>query len=143
MNTLEKQILEIISIPQVSGLATISEDGKPWVRNVVTRGNEDMILQIATSKHMRKVKHITDSPEVHLSCGSNSLTEMAPYLQITGIASIDESEEVKGAFWNPGLEQYFNGPTDPDYVVIKVKMTQVEYYDPKDLAHPKIWNRAS
>lgn len=142
MKTIKEKIIEIISKPQVSGLATITEDGKPWVRNVVTVGSDDMILKVATFRQHRKVKHIMNNPSVHLSCGVNSITEEGPYMQIAGIGSIDDSNETKNAFWNPGLARYFSGPEDPNYVVLKIEIDRVEYIDPEDITKPEIWNRA-
>lgn len=50
MDDLEKRILEILRKPQLAGFATITEDGKPWVRYVVAEGGEDFTIRLLNSR---------------------------------------------------------------------------------------------
>lgn len=141
MHCLEKKIFDVIQAPHVASLATITEEGHPWARSVVARGDEGMVLRIATAKAARKVQHILHNPNVHMSCGSNSLTDLSPYMQVVGTASIDDSAEMKQAFWNPGLYSYFSGPEDPNYVVLTVRAEHIEYCAPENPMEPEVWSR--
>lgn len=141
MENLKEQLVELLSKPQVAGFATLASEGKPWVRNVVICGDDTLTLGMATNKSSRKVAHVQHNAAVHLSCGENSLTEMGHYMQIEGVAEVDERQETKTAFWNPGLTAYFSGPTDPEYVVVKVKATRIELNRPEAMGQPLIWER--
>ena len=69
MADLKERILEIIRQPQLSGFATVTEEGKPWVRYVMAVGGDDMEIRFASFVSARKVKQIAQNAEVHLTCG--------------------------------------------------------------------------
>ncbi len=48
MATLKDHILEIIGRPQLASLATLTEEGKPWVRYVMVTGDKDLSLRFAS-----------------------------------------------------------------------------------------------
>ena len=48
MSDLRDRICAILQQPQLAGLATITQDGKPWVRYVMTLASDDLIIRCAT-----------------------------------------------------------------------------------------------
>ncbi len=138
MSDLKTRILEIIQQPQLCGFSTITEDGKPWVRYVATVGGQNMELRFASFVGARKVKQIAANPEVHLTCGVNSLTEMKPYLQIQGRAQLTTEADERHGFWNDMLAPIFSGPDDPNYGIIVVRPYRIEYCAPPSL-EPEVW----
>jgi general stress protein 26 len=138
MGELRKKILSITTQLQLSGLATITEEGKPWVRYVITVGADDMNIRFATSISTRKVKQIELNPEVHLTCGVKDPMNMAPYLQIQGRARFTREKEERHGFWNDMLKPIFSGPDDPDYGVIIVEPYRIEYCTPGTFV-PEVW----
>lgn len=84
MHDLKQRILDIIHRPQLAALATVTELNNPWVRYVIAIGDGDFVIRCATFADSRKVRQIKLKPDVHLTCGVNSLTEIKPYLQIQG-----------------------------------------------------------
>lgn len=138
MSDLQKRIHAIIARPQLSGLATITEDGKPWVRYVMTIAGDDMTLRCATFVEARKVKQIEKNPEVHLTCGITDPTEMKPYLQIQAKASLTTSKEVRHSFWTPMLEAIFDGPDDPKYGILEMAPYRIEMTSPGSY-EPQVW----
>ncbi len=138
MSDLKERIASIVTQPQLTALATVTEDGKPWVRYVMTLASEDMVIRCATFVDARKVKQIAKTPEVHLTCGVNDPREMAPYLQIQGQAKLNTSKEVRHGFWTEMLAPIFDGPDDPKYAVLEITPYRIEYCDVG--AHePEIW----
>ncbi len=138
MNDLKERISSILTQPQLSGLATVTEDGKPWVRYVMALASEDMVIRCATFVNARKVKQIEKNPEVHLTCGVNDPTEMAPYLQIQGQAKLNTSKEVRHGFWTEMLSQIFDGPDDPKYGVLEITPYRIEFCSPGSYK-PEVW----
>ena len=138
MDDLKERIVTIIRKPQLAGLATINDEGKPWVRYVMIIGSEDMTIRVATFVNARKAGQVAVNPEVHITCGVSSLTEMKPYLQIQGTAELVTTVDEKQGFWNEGLANIFTGPDDPDYGVLFVKPYRIEYNKPGDMT-PKVW----
>jgi general stress protein 26 len=127
MSDLKERILKIVQQPQLASLATITEDGKPWVRYVMTVATEDLTIRCATFVGARKVKQIEKNPEVHLTCGVTDPRNMAPYLQIQGRATFSTDRNVRHAFWTDMLSHIFSGPDDPKYGVIEIKPYSIEY----------------
>ena len=60
MAELKDQIFEILKKPQLTSLATITEEGKPWVRYVMMMTAEDMTMSFATVVQARKVAQIKE-----------------------------------------------------------------------------------
>lgn len=119
MSDLKQRILEIIRKPQLTSMSTITEESKPWVRYVISVGNEDLTIRFATFVNARKVIQIQNNPEVHLTCGVRDLEVMNPYLQIQGKARFTTDKEERESFWNDKLNGIFKGPDDSNYGIIK------------------------
>ena len=54
MSTLKERISTILTPLQLSSLATITEEGKPWVRHMMTQGADDLSIRRATFAHSSK-----------------------------------------------------------------------------------------
>jgi general stress protein 26 len=140
MPELKKRILDIISQPQLSGFATITEDGKPWVRYVMAVGAENLTIRFASFVGARKVKQIGINPEVHLTCGVSNPLTMTPYLQVQGIARFSTEKEERHGFWNDMLKPIFSGPDDPNFGVVIVEPYRIEYCTPGSFT-TKVWQK--
>jgi len=141
MPDLKERILAILQQPQLAALATITPDGKPWVRYVMTVASPDMTIRCATFVSARKVKQIARNPEVHLTCGVTDPRNMAPYLQIQGRATLNTSKDVRHAFWSDMLAGIFSGPDDPNYGILEIKPHSIEYNAIGTRA-PEVWKAA-
>jgi general stress protein 26 len=130
MPDLKERILAILRQPQLAGLATIAQDGKPWVRYVMTVASADMTIRCATFVSARKVKQIKKNAEVHLTCGVTDPRSMGPYLQVQGRATLNTSKEARHGFWSDMLKAIFSGPDDPNYAVLEIKPYYIEYTSP-------------
>ncbi len=139
MSDLKHRILEILSVPQLTSLATLTLDGKPWVRYVVAMSDEDMNIRFASLIDSRKVEQIRLNHEVHMTCGVTNLNEMNPYLQIQGRARISTDEADRHGFWNDKLRSIFQGPDDPNYCVIIVEPYRIEYCI-QGPVEPDVWS---
>jgi len=138
VSELKERIYAILKEPQLAGLATITEDGKPWVRYVMTLASEDLTIRCATFVKARKVAQIEANPEVHLTCGVTNPTEMVPYLQIQGRAKLNTSAEARHGFWTDMLSHIFTGPDDPKYGVLETTPYRIEFCSPGSY-EPEVW----
>jgi general stress protein 26 len=138
MSELKERILKILQQLQLSSLATITPDGKPWVRYVMTAASPDMVIRCATFITARKVAQIKKNPEVHLTCGVTDPRNMGPYLQVQGRATFNTSKDVRHAFWTDMFATIFSGPDDPNYGVIEIKPYSIEYVSPGS-HEPEVW----
>ena len=138
MDDLKQRILDMIHKPQLASLATVTEQNNPWVRYVVTVGGGDLSLRCATFIDSRKVGHIENNPNVHLTCGVSSFMEMQPYLQVQAKAFVSTEESERHGFWNDLLEPIFKGPDDPRYSIIIINPYRIEYCTPGSY-EPEVW----
>jgi general stress protein 26 len=138
MADLKERIFEILGKFQMSSLATITQDGKPWVRYVMTRADEDMTIRCVTFKDARKVKQVKANPEVHLTCGITDPRNMVPYVQVQGRATVTTSHEARHGFWNDIFSVVFDGPDDPNLAVMEIKAYYIEYVTPGTY-QPEVW----
>jgi general stress protein 26 len=138
MDDLKARILEVIGKPQLMPLATLNEQGKPWVRFVVGVGTPDLSVRFVTGLQTRKVAQIKVNPEVHMAAGAASADSMSPYVQIEGRAEITTDREERERMWNDHLKAYFSGPDDPNYCVGIVTPSRIEYMGLDEMT-PKVW----
>jgi general stress protein 26 len=104
----------------LASLATVTENGEPWVRYVTGTIRDDMTIRVATSLQSRKVAHVQAKPHVHLICGNIDPSVDAPYFQIQGTAEIATDMEEKQAVWHEDLAYYFQTLENPDWCVLKI-----------------------
>ena len=140
MSDLKQRILDILHKPQLSAMATVTEQGNPWVRYVASVGDGDLNIRFATFLNSRKVKQIEADPNVHITCGATSLMERQPYLQIQGKAIVTTDETERHAFWNDLLAPIFGGPDDPNFAVVVVEPYRIEYCSPGSF-EPEVWTK--
>lgn len=138
MSELKEKIQAKMKTPQLAALATITEDGKPWVRYVTPLMDGNMTIWMATFAGSRKVVHIKKNPEVHLTVGVTSMETAGSYLQIQGRAEILSDAATKEAVWSDHLKGIFSGPDDPNYNVVKVTPYRIEYQG-MGMVPPEVW----
>ena len=138
MSDLKGRIFEILQTPQLCGLATVTEDGKPWVRYVMAVAGEDLTIRLATFVNARKVGQIKKNPEVHLTCGVRDPEQVKSYLQIQGRAKLVTNKAERERFWNDTLSGIFSGPDDPNYAIMIVEPYRIEFCSPR-VFEPEVW----
>jgi general stress protein 26 len=137
---LQEKIYNLMKEYPLAALATIAEDGRPWVRFIMIDAEKDLSVRFATPLNSRKVVQINRNPEVHLACGAALVDSLAPYLQISGTAKISRDETIRNATWRDALKRYFTGPDDANYCVGIIEPYRIEYYCmPKP---PEVWKPA-
>lgn len=121
----EEKLWEIVEESEIALLITLA-DGYPRVRPMtLVAYEEEGGVWFATSKASRKVEEIGKNPNVTV-CFLN--LEGSAYAQLFGKAEVIEDRAVKEEFWDEDWEEYWEGPEDPDYVLIHVQVSKAEYY---------------
>ncbi|MFH1034400.1 MAG: pyridoxamine 5'-phosphate oxidase family protein [Pseudomonadota bacterium] len=137
--SLKDKILAIVGQPVLGALATVTPEGKPWTRYVVPQADPDLTIHFCTFLGSRKIAHLRSNPEVHLTVGHNTLSNMGqPYLQIAGRAEISVDPSIKQKYWHEELKAYFSGADDPNYCVVLIKPYRIEYQSFESQT-PEVW----
>ena len=124
---LKGKILKVIKEYPVGSLATI-KDGKPWVRYMMMQVHEGSSIYSTTFTASRKMAQIKENNNVHIAFGADPKSMMIPFVNVEGTAEILTDPETKKKCWHDMLSEFFKGPDDPDYSVIKVTPRIMEYW---------------
>jgi general stress protein 26 len=138
MEEIRNKILCVIGKPFLAGFATVTEEGKPWVRYVYAVGSDDMTIRFSTFTCARKVAQIAANPEIHLTGGVLDPQNWTHYLQIQGRAELSTDPAEKEGFWNDEIAKIFKGPDDPNYAVVIVRPYRIEINSHGSFI-PEIW----
>jgi general stress protein 26 len=129
----EKIVKELNSHP-ICSFATI-EGNKPKVRYMALF-NEELTIYLATNKKTHKVEELQQNPNVHILTGFDGKPSSV-ILQIEGTARLSKNETLKEKLWQEDFNQWFEGKHDPNYAIIEVTPTSIEYTDVK--GEPQVW----
>ncbi len=141
MSDLKKRIHEAAKDLQLVNFATVTEDGRPWVRYVVARADEGLVFRFCSQLGARKIRQIRNNPHVHISLGARDMESADHWLQVEGIARVATDKAERDAFWFEGLRNYFSGPDDPDYCVVIVTPSRIEFGS-MGTREPEVWQAA-
>ncbi|MCA1034375.1 MULTISPECIES: pyridoxamine 5'-phosphate oxidase family protein [Bacillus] len=129
-NDVKEKVLKILEDNKIGTLATVKSN-KPHTR-YMTFFNDELKLYTATSKETDKTEEIEENPNVHILIGYDGEGLGDAYLEIEGRASVNASEELKEKVWNDHLKPWFDGPNDPNYIVLEIQPTDVRVMNSKD-----------
>ena len=138
MSDLKQRIYEVAKDFQLINFATITGDGKPWVRYVVARADDELVFRFCSHLGARKIGQIRKNPNVHISLGAKDLETAEHWLQVEGSARISTDKAERDGFWFDDLKNYFSGPDDPDYCVVIVRPTRIEFGTMGSM-EPEVW----
>ncbi len=129
-NDVKEKVLKILEDNKIGTLATVKSN-KPHTR-YMTFFNDELKLYTATSKETDKTEEIEENPNVHILIGYDGEGLGDEYLEIEGRASVNASEELKEKVWNDHLKPWFDGPNDPNYIILEIQPTDVRVMNSKD-----------
>ncbi|OCA82021.1 pyridoxamine 5'-phosphate oxidase family protein [Pseudobacillus wudalianchiensis] len=125
MEQLKTEILNILKENKVGTLATV-KNNKPHTR-YMTFYNEELTLYTPTGKDTYKVEEIDQNPHVHILIGYTGEGIGDTFLEIEGTAKIDDSQQTKERLWNEEIAKWFDGPNDPNYIVLTITPNTIRY----------------
>ncbi|MDO8281203.1 MAG: pyridoxamine 5'-phosphate oxidase family protein [Thermodesulfovibrionia bacterium] len=138
MGDLKERIFEAAKELQLINVATITEDGKPWVRYVMGKADKDLSFRFCTHLESRKVPQINNNPNVHVTLGVSSLETAKSWLQIQGTAKVSTDQTERDAFWFDELNNFFSGPKDPSYCIVIIRPSRIELGTMGSM-NPEVW----
>ncbi|MGG4266655.1 pyridoxamine 5'-phosphate oxidase family protein [Peribacillus simplex] len=118
-NQLKEKVLNIIGDYKIGVLSSIEND-KPHSR-YMTFFNEGLTLYTPTSANTEKIDEIEKNPNVHILIGYENEGLGDSYLEISGTSEINDSQELKDKLWNESFKNWFEGPKDPNYLILQIK----------------------
>ncbi|WP_442593611.1 pyridoxamine 5'-phosphate oxidase family protein [Neobacillus sp. D3-1R] len=132
---LREKIEEILNDSNVGTLATV-EKNKPHSR-YMTFHHEGLTLYTATSTETHKIEELEQNPNVHILLGYEGKGYGDGYLEIEGTAKIRD-DELKTKLWNEKMANWFDGPNDPNYIVLQIDPSQIRLMNNEGDSSPNI-----
>ncbi|WGG46042.1 pyridoxamine 5'-phosphate oxidase family protein [Rossellomorea sp. DA94] len=120
---LKQQILKVLDESKVGTLATV-KNNKPHSR-YMTFSHDELTLYTPTSNETHKTDEIEDNPNVHILLGYEGDGYGDTFVEIEGRASVEDSARYKEKLWNDHMKRWFEGPDDPNYIVLKIQPTAI------------------
>lgn len=114
----------ILTSTKVGSMATVT-DNKPHSR-YMTFHHKDLKLYTATNRVTDKVDEIEENPYTHILLGYEGEGLGDDYVEYTGKAAVNNSSELKKQLWNGYMEKIFDGPEDPNYVVLEIEPVHIQ-----------------
>ena len=100
-------------------LVTLAEDGFPQSRPMTLVARDDHTLWLPTSRGSCKAEQVRAHPEVTVLFADG---DRYNYASFHGLASLDADPERSRQLWrDEWCDDWPNGPTDPDYVLLRVE----------------------
>lgn len=127
-NELEDKILAILDDHQVGVLTSVQGDF-PHAR-YMTFFHEGLTLYTPSGKELPKTEEVSKNPHVSVLLGYEG--PGSAFLEITGLASLEEDESVKESIWENISKEWFKGEDSPSFVVIKIVPEQIRILNSGD-----------
>jgi len=119
-------------------LATVDQEGCPQVRWMgAALREEPLTLYMAAGANSRKMDQIRANKRSQLMFQNSDYSQVAT---LCGDCDVAEDMEVKRRVWDgiPGASQFFSGPDDPNFGVVRFVTRRVELLDTKQGHTPMV-----
>lgn len=132
---LEQKIISALDQHKVASFATV-EEGKPKQRYMAIQ-HDGLDIHLATDRRSAKVDELHQNDNVSLLLGAEK-GNANEIVEIEGKCTITRNEQLRHSMWKDEYKQWFNGPEDPNYVVLDVTPNTIIYYDQS--AEEQVWH---
>lgn len=121
---LERTIIAAMNNNKFGSLATV-EGGKPKIRYMAVY-NDGLNIHMATNRCTHKVEELEDNPNVSVLIGYEA-GGTKEVLEIEGTAAVTKDTRLRSQLWNDDFTKWFTGPEDPNYVILDITPSRIEY----------------
>ena len=127
MNTkdLENKIIKALDDNKFGSFGTIEAGNKSKVRYMAVF-HDGLQIYLATSLKTHKVVELKNNPNACLLLGYEA-GGSKDLLEIEATVEVSKDESLRSKVWNKELEQWFEGPDDPNYVILELSPSRIEY----------------
>ena len=123
---IEQDITKILDNNRICSLATI-EGNKPKQRYMMLY-NEGLSIHLVSDRRTHKVEELKNNSNVSLLIGYE-IGGTKEVVEMEGTCTISTDESLKKKCWNDDLKEWFDGPSDPNYVILDIQLANILYTD--------------
>ncbi|NUU60266.1 pyridoxamine 5'-phosphate oxidase family protein [Paenibacillus agri] len=136
---LEQKIIKVLDDNKFGSFGTVEAGNKPKVRYMAVF-HDGLKIYLATDRKTHKVEELKENGNAFLLLGYEA-GGGKDILEIEATVDITKDETLRAKVWNKDLEPWFKGPEDPDYVILELTPSRIEYMG-KTQEHG-VWERQS
>lgn len=125
-----KQTIESVLANSSTGIMATVKDNKPHAR-YMTFFNENFTLYTPTNKETDKTEEVEENPQAHILLGYEGEGIGDTYVEYEGKVTIKSDNELKNKIWNDDMKNWFDGPNDPNLVILEIQPTQIHLKNKK------------
>jgi general stress protein 26 len=125
-----RKSIENIIVNSTTGIMATVKGDKPHAR-YMTFFHEDLTLYTPTSRETDKSEEVTENPNTHILLGYDGNGFGDTYVEYEGEVTIKEDEKLKTKLWNDNMKSWFDGPHDPNLIVLEIKPKQIRLKNKK------------
>ena len=135
------KLVKMIEAADVGMLTTEDKNGRLRSRPMATQRAEDGILWFFSAKDTPKILEVQKDSEVNVSYSDPS---KEVYISVSGVARAFQDPAKVRELWSSDAQRWFpDGPDDPSITILKVQITQAEYWDAGKRAMIKLSERGA
>lgn len=124
-NRTRAALVKLIDSQDTCTLMTVDENGVPLARPMANSNTGKSVdLWFATSAASNKVRHVNANGMVGIYVYN---PETWQYASIMCEAEVVTCEETRAEFWEDEFTNWWSGPDDPDYVLLKCTAKSVVF----------------
>ena len=122
-------VMTFISKQKTAFVASVNEEGYPVVRAMLApRKVEKDAIYFTTNTSSKKIKQFTLNNKASVYFYKRGMVTYQGVC-LLGEMEICVDQKTKDEIWRPGDKMFYKqGPTDPDYCVLKFKCASAEWY---------------
>ena len=131
-----KKVMNALMRWKVGFLATV-DGATPRVRPMAVFPGPGATLLFACLPRSGKVRQIERNPRIEF-CAMDPRTHA--HARLTGRARMRTDRAVRAGLWRASrvIKEHYDGPDDPNFAVIEVKLTSARYAGPKSHGYEKV-----
>ncbi len=135
------KLVTMIEAVGVGMLTTEDKNGRLRSRPMATQRVEDGVLWFLSAKDTPKILEVQKDSEVNLSYAD---PRKEAYISVSGVARAFQDPAMVRELWTNDAQRWFpDGPSDPQITILKVTITQAEYWDVDKRAMIKLSGKGS
>ena len=121
------KLVAMIEALDVGMLTTEDENGQLRSRPMATQRAEEGVLWFFTGKDSPKIEEVKKDAEVNVSYADPN---NQVYVSVSGVARAVRDPAKVRELWSGAAQRWFpEGPDDPRLMILKVEITEAEYWD--------------
>lgn len=136
-----EKVAQLVKEIKFAMLTTHDQDGTLRSRPMSTlQMDSDGCLWFFTGDHSGKIADVHQESHVNLAYAR---IDKQDYLSITGTAEVVHDRQKMQELWTPWIKPWFpDGLDDPELVLLKVTMTEADYWDAPGSAAMRLYGLA-